>query len=430
MQPHRSLRFKVALVFSVLTILLLVAQALGVKTLAEIQEEKLIAALITDDLANLIQNYRTDPTLIPPLDRQFDAYVSEAGQIHVALPVSVKKLQNGIHQIIVNGREIHVAIAPFGKARVYRVYDFNAYEKHFKQTINALMTGTGLFALLTIWLAFGLSGILVRQVAGLARQVKAAKLIASTPLNPGKYDEAEVADLAEAFNDYHQRMGQMIQREKDFTSNVSHEFRTPLTAIKTSCELLAQNAAMDTKSAARLRQIDHAADKMIELINALLLLAREESSVDIESISLVGVIKDALDPFVDALAAKGVATAIDIDNALRIKANRSALAIALTNLIDNAVRHTERGRISFSYVDGWLRIADTGCGIPRHDLAHVFERFYQGRSAQEARCTFGIGLAIVKKISDRYLWSIEIDSTPRKGTCVSLSLPQTPGANQ
>ncbi|TAL79260.1 MAG: HAMP domain-containing histidine kinase [Burkholderiaceae bacterium] len=426
MRPTRSLRFKVALVFSALTILLLVSQALGVKTLAEVQEEKFITALISDDMASLIQSYRMDPTLIPPLDQRLDGHVSQEGRMHITLPSSVKNLQNGIHEIRMGGQEIHVAIASFDQARVYRIYDFSAYEKHFKKTINALMAGTGLFALLTIWLAFGLSGILVRQVARLARQVKAARLGASTPLNPGKYDEAEVADLVEAFNDYHHRMGQMIQREKEFTGNVSHEFRTPLTAIKTSCELLAQNAAMDTKSAARLRQIDRAADHMIELINVLLLLAREESSTNVGPISLIGAIKDALDPFADRLTTRGITLSIDIDSVLRVEVNRSALAIVLSNLIDNAVRHTELGRISFSYVDGRLRIVDTGRGIPQHDLAHVFERFYQARPAQEAGRTFGIGLAIVKKISDRYRWSIEIDSAPGKGTCVSLSLPRVP----
>ncbi|TCT10232.1 sensor histidine kinase [Paralcaligenes ureilyticus] len=423
MRPNHSLRFKVALVFSALTILLLVSQALGVKTLAEVQEEKFITALIADDMATLIQSYRMDPTLVPPLDQRLGGHVSQESRTHITLPDSVKELQNGIHEIRVGGQEIHVAIASFDQARVYRIYDFSAYEKHFKKTINALMAGTGLFALLTIWLAFGLSGILVRQVAGLARQVKAARLGASTPLNPGKYDEAEVADLVEAFNDYHHRMGQMIQREKEFTSNVSHEFRTPLTAIKTSCELLAQNTAMDTKSAARLRQIDHAADNMIELINVLLLLAREESSANVEPTNLMGAIKDALDPFADRLTTRGITLSIDIDSGLRVEVNRSALAIVLSNLIDNAVRHTERGRISFSYADGWLRIADTGRGIPQHDLAHVFERFYQARPAQEAGRTFGIGLAIVKKISDRYKWSIKLDSTPGTGTCVALLLP-------
>jgi signal transduction histidine kinase len=424
MRTRYSLRFKVALVFSALTILLLVTQALGVKALAEAQEEKLIAALIADDMRSLIQAYRANPTLVPPLDPQLGGRLSDESRVRVTLPAWVKELRNGTHEIIVDDREIHVAIAPFGDARVYRIYDFSVYERRFKQVIGALMVGTGAFALLTIWLAFGLAGLLVRQISGFARQVKALRLGESTALNPGKYDEAEVVEVVEAFNDYHQRMAQMIEREKEFTSNVSHELRTPLTAIKTSCELLDQDAAIGSRSKARLQQIDRAADNMIELVNALLLLAREESSADVGPVRLVSAIEDALDPFADVLTAKGIETVVGVDRLLRVEVNRSALAIVLSNLIDNAVRYTDRGSIRFNCEDGWLQIEDSGRGMPQDSLPLVFERFYQVGPTPAADRTFGIGLSIVKKICDRYQWSIKLDSEPGKGTRVSLRLPR------
>ncbi len=423
MPTRRSLRLKVALVFSALTILLLVAQALGVKALAEAQEERLITALIADDMTSLLQTWRSYPTLVPPLDPRLGGHVSAGGSVSIALPASVKNLRDGTHEIIVDGREIHVAVAPFGDARLYRIYDFSAYEQRFRQVIDALMIGTGMFALLAFWLAFGLSGLLVRQVAGFAREVNALRHGATTTLDPGKYDEAEVVQLVEAFNDYHARMAQMIEREKEFTSNVSHELRTPLTAIKTSCELLDEDEALGAKSRARLRQIDRAADNMIDLVNALLLLAREESSADVGPVRLASAIEDALDPFAVDLTGKGVETRIDIDSRLRIEANRPALAIVLANLIDNAVRYTDSGHVRFTYADGWLQIEDTGCGIPPDALPRVYERFYQANLPQRGRHGFGIGLSIVRKICDRYHWSIRLDSEPAKGTCVSLHLP-------
>jgi signal transduction histidine kinase len=423
MRIRYSLRFKVALVFSALTIFLLATQALGVKALAEAQEERFIDALIEDDMRSLVQTWRTNPTLVPPLDPKFGGHVSEEGRARITLPARVKDLRDGTHEIIVDDQEIHIAIAPFGDARVYRIYDFSAYERRFKQVIDALMVGTGVFALLTIWLAFGLSGLLVRQVAGFARQVKALRLGESTVLNPGKYDEAEVVELVEAFNDYHRRMAQMMEREKEFTSNVSHELRTPLTAIKTSCELLDQDAAIGSKSRARLRQIDRAADNMIELTNALLLLAREESPADVGPVRLVSAIEDALDPFADVLTAKGIETVVNVDSLLRVQANRSALAIVLSNVIDNAVRYTDRGSINFTYRQGWLHIEDTGRGISQDDLPHVFERYYRSRSAGAAHGGFGIGLSIVKKICYRHAWSISLASEHGKGTQVSLLLP-------
>ncbi|MFM0420313.1 sensor histidine kinase [Paraburkholderia aromaticivorans] len=423
MQTRRSLRFKVALVFSALTILLLVAQALGVKALAEAQEERLISALIDDDMATLLNSYRQDPRLVPPFDPRLGGHVSPTAHVSVTLPASIGDLSDGTHEIIVNGREIHVAIAPFDDARVYRVYDFNAYERRFKQVIDALMACTGVFALLTIWLAFGLSRLLVRQVAGFVRQVKALRLGESGAINPGRYDETEVVELVDAFNDYHRRMAQMIEREKEFTGNVSHELRTPLTAIRTSCELLGHDEELGAKSRARLRQIDRAASTMSELVNALLLLAREESVADVGPLRLAGAIEHALDPFSERLKAKGVEATIEVDCQLRVEANASALAIVLSNLIDNATRYTDHGRIRLTHIDGWLKIEDTGRGIPADALPYVFDRFYHVDATRSSARGFGIGLSIVKKICDRYGWAIKLDSEPAKGTCVSLRLP-------
>ncbi|WP_063533115.1 HAMP domain-containing sensor histidine kinase [Burkholderia sp. MSMB1589WGS] len=420
---RRSLRVKVALVFSALAIVLLLAQALGVRVLAEAQEEKLIAALIQDDMANVLRSYEANPSLLPPFDERLRGYVSTPDTPPIALPAAVGGLPAGTHEIVVGEREIHVAIAPFGAARLYRVYNFSGYEKHFKQVINALMAGTGVFALLTVWLSFGVSGMLVRQVAGLARQVKALEHERAASIDPGRYDEAELVGLVDAFNDYHRRMADMIEREKAFTGNVSHELRTPLTTIKTSCELLEQDSAITGKSRARLLQIDRAADGMRERVDALLMLAREDSVRGIEQVGLARMIETALTPFAERLADKGVETRVDVPRGIHVKANRSALAIVLSNLVDNAARHTDRGHVRFSYAGGWLRIEDTGSGIQASALPHLFERFYRAERHDAGGRGFGIGLAIVKKICDRYGWQIELESEPGRGTRVSLYLP-------
>lgn len=429
MRAHRSLRFKVAVVFSVLTIALLVAQALGVRTLAETQEERLITALVEDDMASVTKAYRADSALLPPFDSRLRGYVSSADRSPVALPESVAALPDGVHEIILSGREIHVAAVPFGDARLYRVYNFSAYEQRFKRVIDALMAVTGLFALLTIWLAFGLSGLLVRQIAGLASQVKTLGSTPSAPIQPGKYDETELIALVDAFNDYHHRMAAMIEREKEFTGNVSHELRTPLTAIKTSCELLEQDASLGEKARARIAQIDRAAENMRQVVNALLTLAREHSVRDAVSVPLATAIDEALTPFADRLAAKGIATRVDIEPDLCVMANPSALAIALSNLIDNAERHMVGGHLSFTYAHPWLRIEDTGSGIAPYAAPHVFDRFYQAHPVRHTKQGAGIGLSIVKKIAERYGWQIQLESEPSRGTSVSLLLPP-PGAGE
>src|SRR5260221_374907 len=118
MRARTSLRLKVTLAFSALTILLLVAQALGVKALAEVQEEKFINDVIADDMRDLMQSYRADPNLLPPLDRRLAGHVSQEGGLRTALPESVKKLGVGTHEIVLDGREIHIAVDTFGDQRI------------------------------------------------------------------------------------------------------------------------------------------------------------------------------------------------------------------------------------------------------------------------------------------------------------------------
>jgi len=419
---RRSLRFKVALAFVAATIALLVAQALGVHALAESQEERLIRSVIADDMRDLLESYRTDPASLPPLDPRLHAYVSQEGGLRIALPASLASLSSGVHEVMIGGREIHVAVAAVRGERIYRVYDYSAYERHFKDGMNTLTIGTGIFALAAIWLAYWVSGLLVRQVAGLALQVKALRSGGESSVNPGKYDEHEVAELAEAVNDYHRRMADMVEREKDFTSHVSHELRTPLTAILTSCELLVDGAAaFDPKSRQRLHQIAQAAQHMQTLVECLLALAREDSAKAIAPVTLVLAIDTTLDRFTDQMARLSVRPVVAIPSKLRVMANASALAIVVSNLIDNALQHTKQGTIRFTFEDGRLCIEDSGSGIAPEALPHVFERFYRATGAQQKG--FGLGLAIVRKICERYGWQVAVDSRPGAGTRVTLDLP-------
>jgi signal transduction histidine kinase len=120
--------------------------------------------------------------------------------------------------------------------------------------------------------------------------------------------------------------------------------------------------------------------------------------------------------------AKGIVPRIDVNEHLHVEANRSALALVLTNLVGNAARYTDTGYVSFTFADGWLRIEHTGRGVPLDALSRVFERFYRADTAHAGAQGFGIGLSIVRKIRDRYAWSIQLESEPGRGTRVSVRL--------
>jgi signal transduction histidine kinase len=416
-----SLRLKAALALFAAAIALLAAQAIGVRTLAEAQEERLIKAIIDDDMHNLLQSWRDEPETLPPMDPVMGARVSQEGGQWFALPPSLATLPEGVHEVMLGGREVHVAVARFGAERIYRSYDYSAFEKKFRDGMDALLIGTAVFVLPSIWLAYWLSGLLVRQVRGLAQQVRALRSGAASSIDPRGYDEREVAELANAVNDYHVRMAAMVEREKEFTANVSHELRTPLTRIRTSCELLEPAAAtFDAKSRQRLLQIEQSAEDMHALIECLLALAREESAAEAMPTGLARVVGGVIERYADRLERQSVRTSVDVPGELRVPANASALGIVLSNLVDNALRHTQGGEIRFRWQDGTLLVEDTGTGIAPQVLPHVFERFY--RAPGGGADGFGIGLAIVKQICDYHGWQIAVESTPGAGTRILLGL--------
>jgi hypothetical protein len=321
----------------------------------------------------------------------------------------------------VHGRDIHVAVVRFGGERVYRAYDYSAYEQRFRDGIDTLTFVTALFVLPSVWLAYWLSGLLVRQVGGLARQVRALRSGAASAIDPRGYDEREVAELADAVNDYHGRMAAMVEREKEFTANVSHELRTPLTRIRTSCELLEPVAgSLDPKSRQRLQQIEQAAEDMHALIECLLALAREESATVAASARLAAIIDAIIERYAERLEKQAVRAVVSVPDEVRVLANAPALGIVLSNLVDNALRHTQDGELRFRYADGTLTVEDTGSGIAPQALPHVFERFYRAPGGRGDG--FGIGLAIVKKICDRYGWRIAVESAEGTGTRVLLGM--------
>jgi signal transduction histidine kinase len=419
-----SLRLKAALALFAAAIALLAAQAIGVRKLAESQEERLIRSIIDDDMRNLLQSYRDEPASLPPVDPVVGARVSQEGGQWFALPASLATLPEGVHEVELRGREVHVAVARFGAERIYRSYDYSAFEKKFRDGMDALLLGTAIFVLPSVWLAYWLSGLLVRQVGGLARQVRALRSGAASSIDPQRYDEREVAELADAVNEYHCRMAAMVEREKDFTANVSHELRTPLTRIRTSCELLEPAAAaLDAKSRQRLLQIEQSAEDMHAMIECLLALAREEP-VPAAPARLAGIVEAILERYAERLERQAVRPVVAIPGDVLVQANAPALGIVLSNLVDNALRHTEGGEIRFSYAAGTLTVEDTGTGIPADALPHVFERFYRAPGGRGGG--FGIGLAIVKKICDRYGWRIAVesgaDSADGAGTRILLGL--------
>ena len=314
-----------------------------------------------------------------------------------------------------------MAVRRDGGVDYYLSYDVERHEARlheFQNWLLALLGGRVRRARRAQHLALGRAVAPGRRPRGARRLPRPRQR--RTRRSPTHYRDREVLTLARAFDEYARRVTALVAREKEFTANVSHELRTPLTTIKTGCELLSHDAALSERSRNRVRAIGASADSIAELIDALLLLGREAPVGSGDTVDLAELVAEVAAPLRAAIEAKGLRLAIDVPAGAGLRVNRAALQLTLANLLRNAVAYTDRGEIRVRYADGVLSVSDTGIGIAAAELPRVFERAFRGANARTGGT--GIGLAIVRRVAERFGWRIDADSTPGQGTTFRVRL--------
>lgn len=224
--------------------------------------------------------------------------------------------------------------------------------------------------------------------------------------------------------------------KRDFVANVSHELRTPLASIKGYSETLL-DGGMEDKSVLKnfLTIIDRHANRMTALIEDLLTLSMLESHqmpLNFEPLDIKNMLNSIIQGLEKQANDKGIDLLVDImetDNSTQeIMGDKVRLEQVIVNLIDNAIKYTNKGtvKISTMILNNMLRIEvqDTGIGIPDKDIPRIFERFYRvdkGRSRELGGT--GLGLAIVKHIIQGHKGKIWVNSKVGVGTTFSILLP-------
>lgn len=225
----------------------------------------------------------------------------------------------------------------------------------------------------------------------------------------------------------------LTQMRRDFVANVSHELKTPLTAIRGYAETLHDGAVEDRATAARfLGRILQQCGRLQALLEDLLTLSRLETLEDTGEVTVVELntlLQDCVETVGHQAAAKQVQIRVASQAEPIIKGDHEALERLLTNLLDNAVKYNRPGgdvtiTLSESVEGAMLEVADTGIGIPSNSLARVFERFYRvdkGRSRDEGGT--GLGLAIVKHVAHLHGGRVEVQSRLGEGSRFTIILP-------
>lgn len=220
----------------------------------------------------------------------------------------------------------------------------------------------------------------------------------------------------------------------EFVANVSHELRTPLTSIKGFVETLLDGAIEDKMLARHfLDVINEESERLTRLINDLLTLSRleeKDAGVNKGPVEMAKVINSVVSMMSPRLKEKNLELTTDITDGLPvIQADKDMVGQLLINLLDNAVKYTPEGgriKVEAQPVQQGIKVVvgDTGIGIPEESLPRLFERFYRVDKARSREMGgTGLGLAIVKHILELHGGSIEVKSTPGRGTAFTFYLP-------
>lgn len=250
-------------------------------------------------------------------------------------------------------------------------------------------------------------------------------------VSPLFYRENEFSGLVAVFHDITQ-IEKLEQVRKDFVANVSHEIKTPITAIKGFADTLLEGALDDKENASGfIRTIKSNSERINSLVDDLMTISKIELGVirvDKSMIDMNDVFRNILDIFRDKADAKNLFLTVSDNPAMKsIHADKNRLIQILINLVDNAIKFTDSGGVTLGIDKEGERtllfVEDTGIGVPPKYLPRLGERFFRVDPSRSRKMGgTGLGLAIVKHLVKAHGWSMKIESTPGKGTLVKIIL--------
>ncbi len=231
----------------------------------------------------------------------------------------------------------------------------------------------------------------------------------------------EVIPLVEEIRNARNAQSEMRQ---EFTANVSHELKTPLTSISGYAELIESGMAQGADSIKFASKIKKESARMLALISDILKLSELDSIDDTplnDKVNLKSVAEDCSERLSQQAKIHGIRITVSGKDTI-ITGSRTEISELVYNLVDNAIKYNrENGNIEIKTEDKKLTVTDTGIGIPRESIPRIFERFYRiDKSRSRAKGSTGLGLASVRHIAEHHGAKIDIESTVGVGTSITV----------
>ncbi len=416
------------LAFLAQAILIGVAAVLGVWAAAFAIEEVLIKQALREEAQYFWAKREADPAFPLPDTLNLTGFLIVPGNAGTA-PAALAGLGPGFHDLPAESDFSVAYVTARDDRRLLLVFD--------GRKVSELALYFGLVPLASVlvviylltWLGWRLSRRALSPILWLSREVRRidpqapdAAAFSADGL-PGSPDD-EVLALAEALEGLTRRISEFAERERNFTRDASHELRSPLTVIKIAADVLLAEGTLDERARTSVQRIRRAAGEMEDLTEVFLLLAREsEQGLSTDPVCMNEVVDEELERARARLGDKPVEVTVDAGCRLVTEASDKVLSVLLGNLIRNAFDYTDAGAVRIQIRPGSVTVEDSGPGMPEGDLGRVFEPFYRGGA--RPRGGHGVGLTIVKRLSDRFRWPVQIDSEPGVGTRIRVEFPDS-----
>lgn len=401
--------------------LISLAAVVGVFVASALLEGVLIRAALNDEVTHFWRQHDADPAFQLPNTRNLRGYFDDAA------PAELRVMSPGYHEWTRHDLDYVVNVTERDGRRLYLVFD--------RTNVSRLAAYYGLVPLAAVllvlyvstWLGFRRLRRAVSPMIALAHKVREldedpANIERVQSLQVPEDADEEVRELTDALLRYSKRLAHFLERERQFTRDASHELRSPLTVIRIAASILLEDPALGESTRRTAQRIQRACHDMEELTRAFLLLAREsETGLRMEAICVNDLIAEEVERAKLLAADKPVTAEVRSTHRVYVEAPEKVLSILLGNLLRNAFSYTDAGQVTVEIGAGKVSIRDTGVGIAAEKIEEMFRPFVRGEGNR--RGGHGVGLTIVRRLSDRFGWPVSIASDPGVGTTVEISFP-------